>query len=103
MRIIKIREIPGPNLFAHFPILSADIELGEWMKVSSAECGDFSDKLIRALPGLAQHRCSPGYEGGFVERLKTGTYWGHIIEHVALELSTLAGIGVGFGKTVSTA
>ncbi|MFM6896767.1 MAG: cyanophycin synthetase, partial [Microcystis panniformis] len=58
--------------------------------------------LIDVLPSLVEHYCSPGYRGGFFERVRTGTYMGHIIEHIALELQDLAGTPVGFGRTRST-
>jgi len=54
------------------------------------------------LPSLVEHYCSPGYRGGFFERVRTGTYMGHIIEHIALELQELAGTPVGFGRTRAT-
>lgn len=66
---------------------------------ASSEIPGFVQELLRLLPGLKKHTCSKGYDGGFVERLNTGTYLAHIIEHVALELSTLSGIEVSFGKS----
>lgn len=75
------------------------IDLENWAEISSAEIPNFNDNLLKMLPGLHKHTCSPGYEGGFVERLGRGTYMGHIIEHIALELSEHVGIGVSYGKT----
>lgn len=75
------------------------LDLQEWQDISSSERSDFCQALVEMLPGLSQHTCSKGYEGGFIQRLYDGTYLGHIIEHVALEISSLCGIGVNFGKT----
>ncbi|WP_437673175.1 cyanophycin synthetase [Sorangium sp. So ce131] len=100
MRILSIRTLHGPNVFASWPVLRMTLDLGELAETSSAEIPRFVDALLALLPGLGEHHCSRGRPGGFVERLREGTYWGHIIEHVALELSEPAGIGVTYGKTV---
>lgn len=100
MLITNIRTIWGPNVFHHRPVLILELDLQDLAETSSADLPGFTDRLISILPGLHKHRCSRGYEGGFVERLGIGTYPAHIVEHVALELSTLAGIEVGYGKTV---
>src|SRR5688572_6386728 len=100
MKILNIRTISGPNLYHYKPILIMTVDLGKYTNVSSLDHPDFIEKLSNFLPHIGDHRCSPGYIGGFLERLKRGTYMGHIIEHVALELSEMALIPVGFGKTV---
>jgi cyanophycin synthetase len=100
VKIKKIRTIAGPNLFHRLPVLIMTLDLEDLADVSSAEIPGFIDRLLVALPGLQEHRCSKGYADGFVERLQTGTYFAHIIEHLALELSTPAGIEVGYGKSV---
>ncbi|WP_433929409.1 cyanophycin synthetase [Sorangium cellulosum] len=100
MRIITIRTLQGPNVFASWPVLRMTLDLEDLNETSSAQVPGFVDRLLELLPGLAAHHCSRGKPGGFVERLREGTYWGHIIEHVALELSEPAGIGVTYGKTV---
>lgn len=64
----------------------------------SLEVEGFNERLIALLPGLAEHRCSKGRPGGFIERLQTGTYFAHVTEHVALDLSEPAGIPAYFGK-----
>lgn len=99
MRITSFRTITGPNVYHHRGVVIMNVELEEWTEVASNEIPSFNENLNKILPNLKKHTCSPGYEGGFLERLKTGTYMGHIIEHIALELSELAGIGVSFGKT----
>nr|ANY58054.1 Cyanophycin synthetase [uncultured bacterium] len=100
MRIIDIRTFHGPNVFADFPVLRMTLELGDYQEKHSALLPGFTDRLLALLPGLFEHRCSRGRAGGFVERLREGTYLGHIVEHVALELSTPSGIEVTYGKTV---
>ncbi|WP_437810039.1 cyanophycin synthetase [Sorangium sp. So ce1078] len=100
MRIITIRTLQGPNVFASWPVLRMTLDLEDLAETSSAEVPHFVDRLLALLPGLAEHHCSRGKPGGFVERLREGTYWGHIIEHVALQLSEPAGIAVTYGKTV---
>ena len=67
----------------------------------SYEIPGFNERLLRLLPGLQEHHCGLGRRGGFVERLKGGTWFGHIVEHVALELTDAVGISVNRGKTVS--
>jgi cyanophycin synthetase len=75
------------------------VDLERWKDIASNEIDEFTNKLVITFPGLQEHTCSRGYKGGFIERLREGTYMAHIIEHVALELSTICGIPVNFGKT----
>lgn len=98
MEILSFKTVWGPNVYHAKPVVIMKIDLGQWKETSSADVPGFSDKLLGLLPGLKDHHCSLGVEGGFCQRLVQGTYMAHITEHVALELSQLAGIGVGFGK-----
>jgi cyanophycin synthetase len=100
MKIESIRTIQGPNIFTYRPALIMKLRLEEMTEKESHEAPGFIDRLLALLPGLRAHRCSKGRPGGFVERLYEGTYFGHIVEHVALELSGPVGISVGYGKTV---
>lgn len=100
MKIVSLRAIDGPNKFHAHPVLVLTLDLGEWAEVASDEIDGFLARLNSCLPGLREHTCSPGRAGGFLERLARGTYPAHIIEHIALELSSLAGIGVKYGKTI---
>jgi cyanophycin synthetase len=100
MKIRSIRPIHGPNVFHHRPVLIMLIDLEDLAEVASNEREGFNERLLKILPSLQNHHCSPGHPGGFVERLKRGTYPAHIIEHIALELSELAGIGQKYGKTI---
>jgi len=76
-----------------------DIAVGAYEDISSADVPGFTDALMNAMPGLIEHRCSIGERGGFLVRLRDGTYAAHIIEHIALELQTMIGHDVGYGRT----
>jgi cyanophycin synthetase len=99
MEFRKIRVLAGPNIWANFPVLEAWVDLGPLKDSPSDELPGFNERLKSWLPSLIEHRCSVGTRGGFFERLRRGTYQAHILEHVALELQTLAGTAVGFGRT----
>jgi cyanophycin synthetase len=99
MLIKSVRALPGPNVHLDRPVLHARIELGTLSEVESVEIPRFNDRLLGLLGGLADHHCGLGYPGGFVERLREGTYFGHIVEHVAIELQNMVGIAVNYGKT----
>jgi cyanophycin synthetase len=104
MKILDKAVYVGPSLYAHFPVIRLDIDLGPLEDWPSGKLGPrFTDPLIAALPGLKGHGCSYGKPGGFVRRLTEGegTWMGHILEHVALELQNVAGETVTFGKTRS--
>src|SRR4051812_42586524 len=100
MRIQNIRAIHGPNVISHNPVLVMRLDLQDLTGKESYEIPGFVDRLIEALPGVREHYCGLGRPGGFVERLRGGTYFGHIVEHVAIELSQHAGIPVNRGKTI---
>ena len=89
----------GPSVFHSRPTIVMTLDLERWSEVPSTSVPYFSQSLINTFPGLADHACSKGYEGGFIQRLQNGTYLAHIIEHLAIELSTLCGIGITYGKT----
>ena len=102
---LDIREIlilRGPNIWANYMVLEAWVDLGNLKDASSEELPGFNDRLMSWLPGLIEHRCSVGERGGFLQRLNRGTYAAHILEHVTLEMQTLAGHPVGYGKARST-
>jgi cyanophycin synthetase len=104
MRILDNAVYVGPSLWAHFPVIRVDIDLGPLEDWPSGKLGPaFTGPLIEALPGLHDHTCSYGKPGGFVRRLTEGegTWMGHILEHVAIELQNVAGETVTFGKTRS--
>ncbi len=102
MRILDRAVYVGPSLYAHFPVIRLEVDLGPLEEWPSAKLGPgFTDRLIAALPGLHEHGCSYGAPGGFIRRLTEdeGTWMGHILEHVAIELQNVAGETVTFGKT----
>jgi cyanophycin synthetase len=99
MEIRKVLNLRGPNIWANFPVLEAWVDLGALAERASDELPGFNERLKSWLPSLIEHRCSVGERGGFFERLRRGTYLAHILEHVALELQTLAGSDCGFGRT----
>jgi cyanophycin synthetase len=101
MRIDHIRTITGPNVISHNPVLVMRLDLEDLTGKESWQVPGFVERLIAALPGIHEHVCGRGRPGGFIERLNEGTYFGHIVEHVALELTDRAGISVNRGKTVS--
>ncbi|HEV2763725.1 MAG TPA: Mur ligase family protein [Pyrinomonadaceae bacterium] len=98
MKIEDIRALPGPNVWVHRPVLVMRLDLEELTEKESFEIEGFNERLLAALPGLNEHHCAKGRPGGFVERLRDGTYFGHVVEHVTLELSQAAGVAVNFGK-----
>ena len=100
MKINRVRYLKGPNYFAYVPTVCIDLDLEEMEDRPSDTLPGFTEALLRVMPTLASHTCSKGYPGGFVERLKVGTWMGHILEHMALELQNMAGIEVNRGKTV---
>ncbi|MEO0539331.1 MAG: cyanophycin synthetase [Cyanobacteria bacterium P01_A01_bin.105] len=105
MKILKTLTLRGPNYWSirHTRLIVVRLDLEELSERPSSEIPDFYDGLRATLPSLYDHFCSPGKPGGFLQRVQEGTYLGHIVEHVALELQTLAGMPVGFGRTRSTA
>jgi cyanophycin synthetase len=102
MEVRRVLALRGPNVWAGFPVLEAWVDLGPFRDSSSDEMPGFNERLTAWLPTLIEHRCSVGRRGGFFERLRRGTFLAHILEHVTLELQTLAGTEVGFGRARET-
>ena len=105
MKIISTNVYVGPNQYAHFPVIRHVLDLGileEWPTLRLGQ--GFIDGLLAALPGLHEHGCSYRTPGGFIRRMTEdeGTWMGHVMEHVAIELQVVAGSDVTFGKTRST-
>ena len=99
MRIERIRTLAGPNVYTYRPALLMRLDLEGLAGRESRELSGFDERLLELLPGLHEHACGKGYRGGFVERLREGTYFGHVVEHVAIELTKPAGAPVAHGKT----
>lgn len=103
MKIQSVLRLRGPNIWANFAVLEAWVDLEELKDTSSEMIPGFNDRVMSWLPTMIEHRCSIGERGGFFERMRCGTYMGHVLEHVTLELQTLAGATVGFGRARETA
>ncbi|CAA9306674.1 MAG: Cyanophycin synthase(EC, partial [uncultured Gemmatimonadaceae bacterium] len=99
IRMLALSATRGVNYWSRRPVTRMDLVVGAYDDISSAEVPGFTEQLVAAMPGLVEHRCSIGARGGFITRLRRGTYAPHIVEHVALELQTMMGHDVGFGRT----
>lgn len=101
MRIKEINVLRGPNYWSirRHKLIVMILDLEEMEERPSHTIDGFYDRLQSLLPSLQTHRCSEGHEGGLFERVKDGTWMGHIIEHIALEIQTMAGMETGFGRT----
>jgi cyanophycin synthetase len=101
MKIIEINAMRGPNYWSvnrhKLIVMVLDLEELEERPTNTIE--GFANRMMDMFPSLMSHRCSVGTEGGFLQRVNEGTWMGHVIEHIALEIQTLAGMNVGFGRT----
>lgn len=102
MEIIEIKALRGPNYYSRHPVILMKIDIKELEIKPTDLVPNFKENLDFMLPTLKNHKCSPGRIGGFYERIKRGTWAGHVVEHIAIELQCLAGQEVAFGKTYST-
>ena len=104
MKVLETNVYVGPNVYAHFPVIRQILDLGILEEWPTSRLGQaFTDKVIEYLPGLEEHGCSYREKGGFIRRMieDEGTWLGHVMEHVAIELQNMAGSKVTFGKTRS--
>ena len=101
MKIREINAMRGPNYWSirRHRLIVMVLDLEEMEERPSNEIEGFSERIRQMFPGMISHRCSKGCEGGFFMRVDEGTWMGHIIEHIALEVQTLAGMDTGFGRT----
>src|SRR5919106_3545034 len=102
LAIRSTRVYRGPNLWSYEPAIHLVVDLGSLEDHPSNTIPGFVDGLVDALPGITRHSCSRGHRGGFLERLKEGTWLGHVAEHTALQLQQEAGHDIRRGKTRST-
>lgn len=102
IQFLRIMHLPGPNIWTYRPVLEAWADIGDLEDSPSHTIPGFYERLTAWLPGLIEHRCGVGERGGFLQRLREGTWPAHILEHVTLELQNLAGMKVGFGKARET-
>lgn len=98
IRLVTLRTLRGANFWSRDGVTRLDLAVGAYDEISSADVPGFTDELVGAFPGLWEHRCSIGERGGFITRLRRGTYAPHIVEHIGLELQTLVGHDVGYGR-----
>lgn len=101
MTVVERGVYRGPHLYSHTPMIRIQLDLGPLEALPTDRLPGFTTALLGMLPGLQEHGCSYGGPGGFVKRLNDGTWLGHVIEHVALELQKLAGAQTARGKTRS--
>ncbi len=101
MRIREIRAMRGPNYWSirRHKLIVMTLDLEELEEYPTNKIEGFFDRMKTMMPGLYEHRCSVGTPGGFYERVQEGTWMGHVIEHIALEIQTMAGMDTGFGRT----
>jgi cyanophycin synthetase len=102
IRFLNFLSIRGPNIWTYKPVLEVWVDIGELEECPSNTIPGFAERLCAWLPTLSEHRCNYGEPGGFVRRLHEGTWPGHILEHVTLELQNLAGMPGGFGRARET-
>lgn len=98
IEILSVKHLRGPNMWTYHPVIEVWVDIGDLEDYPSNLIPGFYDRLVRCLPSLVEHRCSYGEYGGFLKRVQEGTWPAHILEHLTLELQTLAGIPGGFGK-----
>ncbi|MES2891904.1 MAG: cyanophycin synthetase [Bacteroidota bacterium] len=104
MKISDIKVLRGPNYWSvnRTKLIQMTLDLEDMEEKPSNKIDGFKDRLEAMFPSMYEHRCSVGEPGGFFERVEEGTWMGHVIEHVALEMQTLAGMDTGFGRTRGT-
>ncbi len=102
LNVLRHRFLGGPNCWTYRSAMEVWLDLGVLEQHPSNTLPGFTDRLLVLIPGLQAHHCGVGEEGGFVERLRDGTWMGHVLEHCVIELLNLAGMPTGFGQTRST-
>ena len=104
MRILEIKVLKGPNYWSvrRNKLIQMKLDLEDLEQRPTNAIPGFRERLEALFPSLYEHRCSEGVPGGFFHRVEEGTWMGHVIEHVALEMQTLAGMDTGFGRTRGT-
>ena len=102
IQLLRINYLRGPNIWTYRPVLEVWLDLGRLEDFPSDKIDGFTGRLTAWLPALIEHHCGVGERGGFIQRLNEGTWSGHVLEHVVIELLNLAGMPTGFGQTRST-
>lgn len=99
MKIVDLHFYAGRNIFSHYPVMRMLLDLESFQNYRTDCDPAFASRILKALPSLREHTCSRRRPGGFIERVQEGTYLGHVVEHVFLEMQNLAGLGTKYGKT----
>jgi len=104
MKILSVQALRGPNIWSvrRKKLIQMRLDLEDMEQKPSNLVAGFADRLEAMFPTMYEHRCSEGVPGGFFQRVRRGTWMGHVIEHIALEIQTLAGMETGFGRTRET-
>jgi cyanophycin synthetase len=104
MKILEIKILKGPNYWSvrRTKLIQMKLDLEDMEQRPTNAVAGFRERLEKMFPTMIEHRCSVGTRGGFFERVDEGTWMGHVIEHIALEMQTLAGMDTGFGRTRGT-
>jgi cyanophycin synthetase len=102
IKLLRINYLRGPNIWTYRAVLEVWLDLGTLEDFPSNDLPGFNDRLVALLPALLEHHCGVGERGGFIQRLREGTWSGHVLEHVVIELLNLADMPTGFGQTRST-
>jgi cyanophycin synthetase len=104
MKILEIRTLRGPNYWSGYwkKLVVMRLDIGEYEERPTDRIEGFAERMMEVMPSLRTHGCSYQEEGGFLRRVEEGTWAGHVIEHFALELQTLAGMDTGYGRTRET-
>ncbi|HEX8561571.1 MAG TPA: cyanophycin synthetase [Flavobacterium sp.] len=105
MKILKTQVLRGPNVWSNYrqQLIQMRLDLEEMENFPTDKIPGFRERLEKLLPGMIEHECSEGVRGGFFIRVERGTWLGHVLEHIALEIQTLAGMETGYGRTRGTA
>ena len=98
MKMISSTVYKGRNIYSHKKCIKIEVDLEGYSEIPSRDIESFNEKLLELVPELYTHRCGIDEEGGFVKRLKEGTYLAHICEHIIIALQNSVGINLAYGK-----
>src|SRR2546427_18785 len=99
IQLLRTTYLRGPSVWTYRPVLEVWLDLGELEDYPSNKLDGFNERLTAWLPDLIEHHCGVGERGGFIQRLEGGTWCGHVLEHIIIELLNLAGMPAEFGQT----
>ncbi|MEF2551670.1 cyanophycin synthetase [Aurantimonas sp. A2-1-M11] len=102
MQILEQRALRGPNYYSRYRAIYMRLDIEDLERKPSDKVPGIAERLETLIPSIHEHRCSVGEPGGFLQRVRNGTFAGHMVEHLAIELQNLVGFSVGYGKTVDS-